>query len=191
MNSGDYLNSCDTIELIIRELSSAAETLGDNVFLIGKMNLVSEDGHVISTRSCSSNFSSMIDAMDYSVPHPATFIPRGVMSENLYDETYSIAADFKFLVESLYVKGYKTAFSSVIISNYDMTGISSVRLSESMNERMRAFLEVLPKSVAEDYRLVLPVWRDRYRLRWFFTHRCFYTAVRFLISLGMRMQKRK
>ena len=60
-----------------------------------------------------------------SFPHQACFIARNLHEKfGFYDEAYSIAADYDFLVK-LYVSGVPFVHIPLLVACYDMSGISS------------------------------------------------------------------
>ena len=80
------------------------------------------------------------------IPHPATFVPLSVYTKyGLYDERYSIAADYEAFLR-YYLKGVPFKFIDRIICEFDLGGISgNDPLTQEETFRIRERYGVLSK----------------------------------------------
>lgn len=185
LNSGDYLSSDDVIERVQAVISNAS--VHEDVFFIGSVNCVTESGVVTGTHSYDASVQSLWDFLCKVIPHQSAFIPRRLLAECPYDESYKISADFKFFMEMLQIRMKPVVTLDFVVSNYDVTGISSVETRKSIEERHRAFLETLPPNIAADYKRVLPYKEYRYRIKWLLSHPFLVKIIRLITSIGMRL----
>lgn len=76
------------------------------------------------------------------VVHPVLFVKASLQKRYMFDETYHIAADYKFYMQ-IYHEGYRFSYVNANIAYYCLGGISSLRKSETLGEGRKAAYEVL------------------------------------------------
>lgn len=146
--TGDYclfLNSGDTLYCE----STIAEILSKSIeadFVEGIICL-QEQGGIFHYPLPSRTFSDYIYGVNNF--HQASLIKRDLLLKVPYDETYRIAADLKFNIESIVVHNCSYSPLDVVISNYEGGGIS--RTVNHEDERNRLFCELIPQRILADY----------------------------------------
>lgn len=84
------------------------------------------------------------------VVHPVLFVRTNLQKKYMFDESYRIAADYKFYMQ-IYHDGYGFSYVNANIAYYCLGGISSLRKKDTLSEGRRAAYEVL-KEESESYR---------------------------------------
>ena len=146
LNSGDRLHSNDVIEQFVSN-----ELYGLYDYLVGRVVTVLNDvvkGEIIpkSQVTCKDLLST-----DFYLSHPAEFIRRERFMLLKYDESYRISADMKFVAEDMIRNGAMYAALPIIVSDYDLSGISSTNTDLTKLERIRMQNDVLPPLFLPDY----------------------------------------
>lgn len=100
---------------------------------------------------------SLVDLMRGSLPHQAMFIKRGLLVEHPYDEKYKILSDWKFCIETIVYGNCSFRNMSIIVANYDTTGISTNSNGLLPKERELILKELFPPRIIEDYNRLAPV----------------------------------
>jgi len=134
INSGDYLINADILQEVVSELDGTGIIYG-NVFLVIKPEK-SWTGHYPGTLS----FHHFVDS---SLPHPASFIQRGLFDKvGFYDEKMKIIADWKFFLDAICRFNVSYKHIDKTISVYDHNGLSSMpENQEGIQNEKRAVLE--------------------------------------------------
>lgn len=146
LNAGDTLYSIDTIEAVISQ-----KEFGHYDYLSG--NTV----YTKNNKAIGASFAPQIISGTYlfkqSLGHQSTFIKTDRLKQNGgYDISYKIVADAKFFFDEIIMNSRSYKYIDLYISNYDVTGISSVRHQENFNERQRFLAELLPPRILSDYK---------------------------------------
>ena len=80
--------------------------------------------------------------------HQSTFIRRELLVRFPYDETYKIASDWKFWLETLVVHGSTYQFVDRIVAAMDVNGITYSQLDLNKKERDTILAQFLPQGFA-------------------------------------------
>ena len=84
--------------------------------------------------------------------HQASFIKRDLFEDfGLYDEKYKIASDWKFFLQVIGIMNVSVSYIDIVISDYDMTGLSSSNEELLLCERNMILEEIFSKRIIEDY----------------------------------------
>lgn len=84
--------------------------------------------------------------------HQASLIKRSMLLATPYDESYRIAADLKFNMQSIICNNCTYRAINVIISTYEGQGVSMTVNHD--DERERIFEELIPKRILADYEYI-------------------------------------
>ena len=132
LNSGDILRDNYVIEKIIPLLMDQDFYIGEEKSLKGIKSLKFENRDSI--------FEILLKG---SFPHQASFINRRVFKViGKYNEKYKIVSDW-WLMFCAFLHNASFSFLPYIISEYDVTGISSKHYDIVLYERIRLFLRLL------------------------------------------------
>ncbi|MCM0237090.1 glycosyltransferase [Bacteroides fragilis] len=86
-----------------------------------------------------------------TLSHQGSFIKASILKENLYDERYKIASDWKFFLYALIVLKYSYKSINVIVSRSDTVGVSS-NLSLANFERKNILENMFPENILMEYK---------------------------------------
>ena len=88
------------------------------------------------------------------ISHQATFIKKELLERYPYDESYKIASDWKFWIETIVINNCNFEFSNVVVAIQDQTGISTSHLNTELenNERQRIIFSFFPRSIVNELR---------------------------------------
>ena len=139
LNSGDVLHRNNVLEQI------AAGGL-DTDLLIGKVRY-------LNTGQLSSlpDVLTMKHFYSRSLPHPSTFMKRTIFESLHYDESFRIVSDWKLFIEAVIMRNASYAFSDVVVTDFDTTGISATNKRLVDAERRKVLETMFPQRVLEDY----------------------------------------
>ncbi len=157
LNSGDTLAAPDVTERMMAEMDLVnAKRLSLNKdtidILYGDMLKVG-----IKTRSHRDN-SGENDGVTLNMfyrgclNHSPAYIKRTLFEEyGLYDETLKICSDWKFYMQSIVLGKATTKHVDIIVTHFDMNGISETRKDILNDERNRLLKELIPQGILKDY----------------------------------------
>lgn len=91
----------------------------------------------------------------FTLPHQAVFIRTDLQKKRKYDENLKIASDFKFFVETLITDNESYKKVPFIISNMDMTGISSHQGNIAKLEREEVLNTMFSLRILKDYHRIV------------------------------------
>lgn len=141
MNSGDVFYSNDVIEQVYEKGLSADIVTGITSIVLNGLKMwwippLNVDFSFFYTTTLS---------------HQGSFIKASILKENLYDEKYKIASDWKFFLYALIVLKYSYKSINVIISRSDTVGVSS-NLSLANFERQNILENMFPENILMEYK---------------------------------------
>jgi glycosyltransferase involved in cell wall biosynthesis len=119
LNSGDYLVSSDVLKYVSTSLNKFDIIFGDLFIetLTGEKSVKKYNDDI--------SFSYFINE---SLPHPASFISKNLLKRynyKPYNEELIICSDWLFFLISIFKKNASIKHIPIIISNYNLSGISS------------------------------------------------------------------
>lgn len=103
------------------------------------------------THTGHNNLITLIDFLQKSLPHPATFILRKLQTNSLYNENYKIVSDAQFFLQNLILNNCTYQEVDIIVSNFYLGGISSTNTDVHQKERA-LLLELIPPRILDDYK---------------------------------------
>ncbi|MGN0282246.1 MAG: glycosyltransferase family 2 protein [Prevotella sp.] len=86
------------------------------------------------------------------LPHQATFIRGELFRDCLYDESYSIVADWKFWIQKIIIDNCSYKYIDVVVDRFDTSGISLHSNGKGTEECDRMYRELLYPRCIDDYR---------------------------------------
>ena len=118
LNSGDYFVDEHVIERIMPELDGADIVQGNNI--------EERDGNVYRNRGYGKSDLDVFDIMKGFFLHQASFCRRDLFDRfGYFDESYRIAGDTKFFMNSLGVHNATFRYVDIDVTNFDCNGISA------------------------------------------------------------------
>lgn len=145
LNSGDYLINTNIIEQAFPFMNNAD-------FVYGSLQLVNRDGDIkiwdIPIDSVTGEF-----FLNGTMPHPATFIKKEkLLQYGGYDESYKIAADWKFFMDAILFGNSSLKKMPFVVSVFSEDGISSTQLTQVKSERQRGIEQSWSNILIDDYK---------------------------------------
>lgn len=84
--------------------------------------------------------------------HSPAYIKRSLFDEyGYYDETLKICSDWKFYMQSIVLGKATTKHVDIVVTLFDMNGISETRKDILNEERNRLLHEMIPQGILKDY----------------------------------------
>jgi glycosyltransferase involved in cell wall biosynthesis len=165
LNSGDHLCAPNTLQ----ELSPCLDKRA--AILYGNIRMIKPNGTGKLVR-CPNTINGPF-LVNYSLPHPATFIMREALIYNdMYDKTYTIAGDYDFFVKALLNHHMSYRRIPHTVANFHTDGLSSKKENKAIirRERRRALRSAITpwhylwlKTIAIPYRIWWVVRKMLYR----------------------------
>lgn len=140
LNSGDVFYNDHVLELV-------NQTHTNSDLLIGRESLGGAKPSTFSPQEI-----TMMSLFKKPLPHQATFISKKLFENCLYDENYSIVADWKFWIQKLIIENCTYEYLNVIVDIFDTNGVSLNSNGRGEKECERMFKELLYPRCINDYR---------------------------------------
>lgn len=145
LNSGDWLINTNIIEQAFPFMNNAD-------FVYGSLQLVNRDGDIkiwdIPIDSVTGEL-----FLNSTMPHPATFIKKEkLLQYGGYDESYKIAADWKFFMDAILFGNSSLKKMPFVVSVFSEDGISSTQLTQVNLERQRGIEQTWSNILIDDYK---------------------------------------
>lgn len=142
LNSDDFFTSDTVLEMIVKELEDNAAL--DAVY--GDVHFVKDDDLTKCIRYYSSAlFHRSLMRIGLMPAHPSFYIRRSCLEKfGLYNTSYKIAADFEFLLRTIYKGKIRTKYLPIDMVTMRTGGASTAGISSYrriMKEHLRAFRE--------------------------------------------------
>jgi glycosyltransferase involved in cell wall biosynthesis len=168
LNSGDYLYSNSVLEKIFEQNEFSAS------ILTGIMQKINSDsccieldkGQLYKRRIAGYEKLTLYDMFYGTLNHSSSFIKRNLFEEyGLYNENYKIVSDWIFFFLTVGLNSVDVEYIDVVISCFDMTGISNMDDELLIEERKNVINEFLPRYVIEDYYYLFDLETNYNKLR--------------------------
>lgn len=139
LNSGDVLYDDDVLEKVDR--------IGLKSDIVSGQMVRMDNGKIL--RYYDNNI--LLQLLNNTINHQATFIKRKLFDSLLYDEHLKIVSDWKFWLQSIIIRNASYEKLDMLISKQDMTGISlSGKFFDlEQTERRQVIGELFPPLVIE------------------------------------------
>jgi glycosyltransferase involved in cell wall biosynthesis len=145
LNSGDCLHDENTLAIVFEKPRTAD-------IIYGHLNNVYEKGNRVHKvpEECQI---SLIYFFNNTLAHPSVFFARRLFENGMYDETYRIGADKKFLIEKIIFQDCTLQNLDEVIVNFNTKGISSRPENKGwdIEENDRIFASLFPPRIVKDY----------------------------------------
>ncbi len=144
LNSGDSLAAPDVTERMMAAMEGGIDVLYGDMLKIGVKQYVDR----------SSRNDDVTLNMFYRgcLNHSPAYIKCSLFEEyGLYDETLKICSDWKFYMQSIVLGKATTKHVNIIVTHFDMNGISETRKDILNEERNRLLKEMVPQGILKDY----------------------------------------
>lgn len=136
LNSGDCLMNENVFENVFMNFDS------DIDFICGNLYFEQGGNKFIKEHPEQMTFSYLVSKMVY---HPSTFIKRSLFEKyELYNEKNKIVSDWEFFFKALGLNGATYQKLNHTITNFDMSGISSLQREMVREEKNRIYRTYLP-----------------------------------------------
>lgn len=148
LNSGDYLASDD----VVGKMLSAMEDKGYPDVLYGDMKKVMPDGKSFLNKSTAKDNVTLNMFYHGCLNHGPAYIRRSLFDVyGYYDESLKICSDWKFYMQSIVLGHAVVRYVDVLVTVFDMGGISETRKDILEEERNRLLQEMIPQGILKDY----------------------------------------
>ena len=154
LNSGDYLYSKDVLDKVfVENICEENIITGDMLKLYSdKIKTTELDKGQAYVRKQNGEDLTLFDMYLGTINHSSSFIKRKLFVEyGLYNENYEIVSDWVFFLKTIGLNGVQVKYLDLIVSCFDMSGISNNNTILLIKERKKGIEESLPKSVIDDY----------------------------------------
>lgn len=137
MNSGDEFYDKNVLQSIVSML--------DKDIVVGKVM------HGTEIWGFQKEEITMLDLVQGTIMHQASFIHRRLFEINKYDEAYKIVSDWKFYVESLILGNATFRNIELVICKFAPGGVSETDIKKRAWERNEVYRELFPERIMKDY----------------------------------------
>lgn len=139
LNSGDYLHSSTTIENVYDQL--------DSDIVYGNQITFHNTDAIVSyvARDSVTKYPDKLDEGFFrrsALPHQSTFIRTSLQKQHKYDESCKIAGDWKLTREAILDNGASYKHIPMVISHYNLDGISSRQQQVFKKEKMEYYAKL-------------------------------------------------
>lgn len=142
MNSGDEFHQKDTLSHIFCERKNEDILYGLSEYQFEKGIVVMELPKEIT----------LFFLYENTIFHQSSFIKRSLLKKG-YDESLKIVSDWKQWV-IWFLEGKTFRYIDIVVSNYDVHGVSCQNIGDSNRERQIVIEEVIPKSFLPELQLL-------------------------------------
>lgn len=152
LNSGDWLVDENKIQLMVNNLNNE-DILIANMYLVDDDHSKKNNYIGIYPNDYSNDEITAIDLIFGAIPHNTSFIKKDLFLKNgLYDETYQIVSDWKFLIKNIVFNNASTkVLRNIFVTNFDMSGISTNNIELNQKERELVLNEFFSSTILKDY----------------------------------------
>lgn len=157
LNSGDTLAAPDVTERMMAQMDAVNATRstqneGTIDILYGDMLKIGVKNRTHTDHSGGDDGVTLNMFYRGCLNHSPAYIKRSLFEEyGLYDETLKICSDWKFYMQSIVLGKATTKHVPIIVTHFDMNGISETRKDILNEERNRLLKELIPRGILADY----------------------------------------
>ena len=150
LNSGDVFASSFVMEKLF-ETNPISEIVTGNMLKNYPDKQTIDKGQLYA-RMVKNEKLTLLDFLKGTINHSPTIIKRNLFDRyGAYEESYKIVSDWIFFLKTIGLNGVSVSYVDIVISYFDMTGISNID-SELLNyERKKAIEAYVPNSILDDY----------------------------------------
>lgn len=148
LNSGDFLASTTVVE----QMLNALELKKYPDIIYGNMQKQLSENKTIVDRCGATNDVTLNMFYKGCLNHSPAYIRRSLFDKyGLYDETLKICSDWKFYMQSIVLGRAQVRYVDILVTIFDMNGISETRKDILDNERTHLLNEMIPHGILKDY----------------------------------------
>lgn len=150
-SSGDYLNFMNSGDCFHNKsvLNDVSKNLYDEKIVIGKC-CNSKTKEIYCSLKPGQEV-TLMTLMKEIINHQSTFYHHSIFDKYKYDESLEIIADWKINLQSIIIDNCTVKIIDTLITDYDMTGISSTNSELYIKEKKRVLNEIIPPKIQKDY----------------------------------------
>lgn len=142
MNSGDSFHSLSVLEEISRYMQ-------EEDIIIGRC--CNDETKEIYRSLKPGQAVTMMTLMKEMINHQSTFYKHHIFEKHQYDETLKIIADWKVNIQSIIFDNCTVKVVDTLVTDYDMTGISTINSELYRIEKRQVLNELIPERIQKDY----------------------------------------
>ena len=148
LNSGDFLASDEVVHFMLEALDDKSNP----DVLYGNMKKVMPDGSSFITSGGATDDVTLDIFFRGCLNHSPAYIRRRLFDEyGLYDESLQICSDWKFYMQAIVLGRATVRYVNILVTVFDMGGISETRKDILEEERTRLLREMVPAGILKDY----------------------------------------
>lgn len=145
LNSGDFLASPDVTERMMAAMEDGIDILYGGMLKIGEKRNAVDKSYAREDVTLNMFYRGCLN-------HSPAYIKRSLFNEyGYYDETLKICSDWKFYMQSIVLGKATTKHVDIVVTHFDMNGISETRKDILNDERNRLLKEMIPQGILNDY----------------------------------------
>lgn len=137
MNSGDVFYEKTTVEKALVYLDGTAVITGSIMLANGIKRAPREI--------------TLANFLRNTLAHQSSFIKTVFLKKYGYDENYKIVSDWKFWIQVLVLDNLSYKSIDIVVSEYDLTGISATNATLRESERQKVLHSLIPMRILNDY----------------------------------------
>ena len=146
LNSGDTLAAPDVTERMMASMENGID------ILYGDMLKLMPNGEEVYDVSGGGKEVTLDTFYGGCLNHGPAYIKRSLFDEyGYYDEMLKICSDWKFYMQSIVLGKATTKHVDIVVTHFDMNGISETRKNILNEERNRLLKEMVPQGILKDY----------------------------------------
>jgi len=144
LNSGDILAAPNVTERMLKDMPECGVLTGD-MQIVKNKKLIKWKAPRMAKISFMTLFSG-------SINHSPSYIKRDLFDKyGYYDESLKITSDWKFFLIAIGLNNEKIVLKNITVTQFDVSGISSLNLDLRNSERRLVLEELVPHSILMDY----------------------------------------
>jgi len=183
LNSGDVLYTITVLNSIFG-LNCAEDIITGDMIKIFSDNITKVDKGQAYTCQQRGQDLTLYDMYSGTINHSSSFIRRELFEKyGLYDENYKIVSDWIFFLMTIGLAGTKVKYVDIVVSYFDMTGISNTNITLRNEERRNALEKTVPKQILDDYKYFKNLEQKYQNLEQQFGYIFKYKTTRFIARL--------
>lgn len=146
LNSGDFLAAPNVTERMMASMEDGID------ILYGDMLKLMPNGEQVYDISGGGKDVTLNTFYGGCLNHGPAYIKRSLFDEyGYYDETLMICSDWKFYMQSIVLGKATAKHVDIVVTHFDMNGISEKRKDILKEERNRLLNEMIPQGILKDY----------------------------------------
>ncbi len=152
INSSDFFVNDTVVSRMLLELKQYKLINDLNIDILYGNMLKMISGKIKKDCSFKGNEITFLDMYNATLNHSPVFIKKSLFDiYGLYDSSLKIVSDWKWYTQAIILGGIKPIYVDIDVIYFDMTGISSVNLEMTENEKQSELKKMFPELILKDY----------------------------------------